>query len=189
MTPHVTPHVGRLIAALRGEMSRAELVDALGLSDRKHFAKTYLQPGLGAGLVRNDAPGQSEEQVAKIPADRFRETGTGFPAGHLMWIPFQTTTLQKSRTSGPKVSLPPPHWERGHPRPHPFAYCEPSGSRPGPALPSAKSVRTLSGKRPLRSASLSSLKASPAYPRARATTSAKLVVVYLPGPDTPRASP
>ena len=36
-----------------------------------------------------------------------------------MWIPFQPTTLQKSRTSGPKVSLPPPHWERGHPRPRP----------------------------------------------------------------------
>ena len=36
-----------------------------------------------------------------------------------MWIPFQATTLQKSHTSGPKVSLPPPHWERGHPRPRP----------------------------------------------------------------------
>ena len=36
-----------------------------------------------------------------------------------MWIPFQATTLQKSRTSGPKVPLPPPHWERGHPRPRP----------------------------------------------------------------------
>ena len=45
-----------------------------------------------------------------------------------MWIPFQPTTLQKSPTSGPKVPLPPPHWERGHPRPHPFAYCELSGA-------------------------------------------------------------
>ena len=42
--PHVTPHVGRLIAALQGDMSRGELMDALGLRDRRHFARAYLQP-------------------------------------------------------------------------------------------------------------------------------------------------
>ncbi len=55
-TPHVTPHVGRLIAALEGEMSRAELMDALGLADRRHFARTYLQPGVEAGLVEMTLP-------------------------------------------------------------------------------------------------------------------------------------
>ena len=56
VTPHVTPHVGRLIVALQGEMSRAELMDALGLADRRHFAKTYLQPGIEAGLVEMTLP-------------------------------------------------------------------------------------------------------------------------------------
>ena len=32
-------------------MSWVEIMGALGLSDRKHFARTYLQPGLGVGLV------------------------------------------------------------------------------------------------------------------------------------------
>ena len=55
-TPHVTPHVGRLIAVLHGEMSRVELLDALGLRDRQHFAMTYLQPSLEAGLVEMTQP-------------------------------------------------------------------------------------------------------------------------------------
>ena len=55
-TPHVTPHVERLIAVLQGDMSRVELMDALGLKDRQHFARTYLQPGLDAGLVEMTKP-------------------------------------------------------------------------------------------------------------------------------------
>ena len=56
VTPHVPPHVGRLIAALEGEMSRAELMDALGLADRRHFARSYLQPGIEAGMVEMTLP-------------------------------------------------------------------------------------------------------------------------------------
>ena len=37
-------------------MSRVELMDALGLSDRKHFTVTYLKPGLEAGLVEMTLP-------------------------------------------------------------------------------------------------------------------------------------
>ena len=55
-TPHVAPHVERLIAVLQGEMSRAGLMEALGLKDRRHFARTYLQPGLDAGLVEMTQP-------------------------------------------------------------------------------------------------------------------------------------
>ena len=55
-TPHVPPHVERLITALEGEMSRAELMDALGLADRRHFTRTYLQPGIEAGLVEMTLP-------------------------------------------------------------------------------------------------------------------------------------
>ena len=67
--PHVIPHVGRLIAALQGEMSRAELMAALGLADRKHFAKTYLHPGLDAGLIEMTLP-----QSPRSKRQRYRLT-------------------------------------------------------------------------------------------------------------------
>ena len=53
-------------------MSRGELMNTLGLSDREHFAGTYLQPGLDAGLVemtRPDSP-RSKKQ-------RYRLTSLG----------------------------------------------------------------------------------------------------------------
>ena len=37
-------------------MSRAELMDALGLRDRRHFARAYLQPCLDAGLIEMTLP-------------------------------------------------------------------------------------------------------------------------------------
>ena len=55
-TPHVAPHVERLIAVLQGEMSRVEIMDALGFKDRRHFTRAYLQPVLGAGLVEMTQP-------------------------------------------------------------------------------------------------------------------------------------
>ena len=64
-TPHVTPHVERLIAALQGEMSRVELMDALGLADRRHFARIYLQPALDAGLVEMTLPDRPRSRTQK----------------------------------------------------------------------------------------------------------------------------
>jgi ATP-dependent DNA helicase RecG len=82
-TPHVAPHVGRLIVVLQGEMSRVELMDALGLKDRRHFARTYLQPGLDAGLVEMTQPDRptSRTQGYRLTAqgwqlrDYMRDTG------------------------------------------------------------------------------------------------------------------
>ena len=37
-------------------MSRVEFMDDLGLADRKHFARAYLQPGPGPGLVEMTLP-------------------------------------------------------------------------------------------------------------------------------------
>ena len=37
-------------------MSRAELMNALGLANRRHFARTYLRPGVEAGLVEMTLP-------------------------------------------------------------------------------------------------------------------------------------
>ncbi len=71
-TPHVTPHVERLVAVLRGEMSRTELMDALGLADRRHFARTYLQPCISAGLVEMTLPDSPRSRT-----QRYRLTGLG----------------------------------------------------------------------------------------------------------------
>ena len=46
VTPQVAPQVMGLLGTLTGEMSRGELMENLGLKDRKHFSKGYLQPAL-----------------------------------------------------------------------------------------------------------------------------------------------
>ena len=64
---HVTHHVGRLLTVVQGDMSRAEIMDALGLADRSHFTKTYLQPGIDAELVEMTLPDS--------PRSRHKDTG------------------------------------------------------------------------------------------------------------------
>lgn len=54
--PHETPHVGRLVAALQGVMSRAKLMATLGLADRRHFATTYLRSSLDTGVIEMTLP-------------------------------------------------------------------------------------------------------------------------------------
>lgn len=71
-TPHVTPHVERLVAAIVDEMSRAELMETLGLADRNHFAATYLRPALEAGLVEMTIPNRLRSR-----AQRYRLTELG----------------------------------------------------------------------------------------------------------------
>jgi ATP-dependent DNA helicase RecG len=51
--------VGQVIKVLQTtgpEMSRAELQDALSLTDREHFSKEYLKPALASGLVEMTIP-------------------------------------------------------------------------------------------------------------------------------------
>ena len=72
ITPHVTPHVERLIAVVQAEMSRAEIMDALGLADRRHFATAYLQPGIDAGLLEMTLPDSPRSR-----AQRYRLTHLG----------------------------------------------------------------------------------------------------------------
>ena len=58
-TLQVTPQVGRLLSVLDGEMSRQDILHALGLSDRKSLRQRYLLPALQHGYVemtRPDAP-------------------------------------------------------------------------------------------------------------------------------------
>jgi len=55
-TPQVTPQVSRLLEVLIGEMSRTELMNALALKDRMHFANDYLRPALEEGLIQYTIP-------------------------------------------------------------------------------------------------------------------------------------
>ena len=56
VTPQVTPQVTELISIFEGVHSRTELQMKLGLQDREHFRKSYLQPAVEAGLVALTIP-------------------------------------------------------------------------------------------------------------------------------------
>ena len=60
-TPQVPPKLDNLVQQLLDvlgddELSTSELMSALGLSDRKHFRASYLNPALDAGLVEPTIP-------------------------------------------------------------------------------------------------------------------------------------
>ncbi len=71
-TPHVPPHVWALVGCMDGERSRLELQASLGLADRKHFRKDYLNPALEAGLVEMTLP-----HKPKSTRQRYRLTPAG----------------------------------------------------------------------------------------------------------------
>ncbi|MGL5014808.1 MAG: Fic family protein [Bacteroidales bacterium] len=56
ISPHVTPHVEKLLLVLDGEMSRATLQELLGINDTKHFRAQYLNPAIDSGLVELTIP-------------------------------------------------------------------------------------------------------------------------------------
>ena len=65
VTTEVTTEVGRVIAALQGELSRQALQQALGLANAEHFRKAYLLPALASGAVEMtlpDAPRSSKQR-------------------------------------------------------------------------------------------------------------------------------
>ena len=98
--PHVTPRVKRLVAALQGEMSRAELMAALGVGDRSHFLRTYLHPGLDAGLIEMTLP-----QSPRSRNQRYRLTAPGGAARN----PQQESEEEviTGRTRRPTLKCPP----------------------------------------------------------------------------------
>ncbi len=70
--PQVPPQVKLLLVALEGEMDRRELQEALGLSDRENFRKSYLQPALEYGVIEMTIP--DKPQSSK---QRYRLTSLG----------------------------------------------------------------------------------------------------------------
>ena len=63
--PQVSPQVGRLLAAIQGEMGREALQSVLGLLDRKSFRERYLKPALADGLIEMTIPDKPNSRVQK----------------------------------------------------------------------------------------------------------------------------
>ena len=77
--PQVTPQVGELLAAIQGEMARAALQAALGLSDRKSFRERYLKPALDDGLIEMTIPEKPNSRLQKY---RLNDKGRRWLAQH-----------------------------------------------------------------------------------------------------------
>ncbi|MDR1111930.1 MAG: Fic family protein [Deltaproteobacteria bacterium] len=71
VAPQVSPQVKRLLEVLSGEMSGREIMEALGLTDRKSFRQRYLAPALDAGLVEMTIPDKPNSHL-----QRYRLAGT-----------------------------------------------------------------------------------------------------------------
>lgn len=56
ITPEVTPEVFGMLAVMQGDMSRAEIMAALGLKDEKHFREHYQQAGIASGVIAMTLP-------------------------------------------------------------------------------------------------------------------------------------
>lgn len=61
----VTPEVGRMLKLVNGEMSRAELMRALGLRDEKHFRTHYQQAALALGVLEMTVPDKPKSRLQK----------------------------------------------------------------------------------------------------------------------------
>jgi len=64
-TPQVTPQVEQLVEVLKGEMSRQELQEAMGFSDRKSFINNYINPALDAGVIEYTIPDKPNSKNQK----------------------------------------------------------------------------------------------------------------------------
>jgi ATP-dependent DNA helicase RecG len=72
VTPPVTPQVGRLLDRLAGEMTRSEIMSVMGLKDRMHFAREYLERALEAGVIEMTIPDKPNSRL-----QRYRITEAG----------------------------------------------------------------------------------------------------------------
>ncbi|MBN1959670.1 MAG: transcriptional regulator [Deltaproteobacteria bacterium] len=56
VTQQVTQQVEKIVSVVDKEMSRSELMTALGLKDRMHFVSDYLQAAINAGMIEPTIP-------------------------------------------------------------------------------------------------------------------------------------
>lgn len=72
VTPQVTQQVKLLLEVLEGELTRAELMEALNLKDRVNFIHRYLEPTLEAKFIEMTQP-----HAPKSPTQKYRLTEAG----------------------------------------------------------------------------------------------------------------
>lgn len=65
VAPEVTPEVKKMLAILKGEMTRKEIQQKLGLKDEKHFREAYQQPAVDAGLIEMTIPDKPNSRLQK----------------------------------------------------------------------------------------------------------------------------
>ena len=65
LTPQVTPQVEKLISILNQEMSRMEIMDTLGLTDRKNFGILYLNPAIESKFIELTIPDKPQSSKQK----------------------------------------------------------------------------------------------------------------------------
>ena len=84
VTPQVTPQVEMLIRVMRGEMSRAEIMDSLGLKDREHFRLDYLKLAFKEEVIEMTIPDKSRSSKQKY---RLTEKGKNIKQkGRNQWL-------------------------------------------------------------------------------------------------------
>jgi Fic family protein len=72
VTPYVTPEVKKMLSVLKGEMTRIEIQNKLGLKDEKHFREAYQQPSIAAGFLEMTIPDRPRSRL-----QRYRLTSKG----------------------------------------------------------------------------------------------------------------
>ena len=65
LTPEVTPEVKRMINVLHGEMTRVQIMQALGLKDEKHFRTAYQQAGIAFNVIEMTIPDKPNSRLQK----------------------------------------------------------------------------------------------------------------------------
>jgi Fic family protein len=65
VTPEVTPEVRKMLSIMKGEMTRKEIQQILGLKDEKHFRTAYQQPAIAAGLIEMTLPDKPNSRLQK----------------------------------------------------------------------------------------------------------------------------
>ena len=63
--PGVTPEVRKMLFCLKGDMSRKEIQQELGLKDEKNFREVYLHPALNNGLIEMTVPDKPNSRLQK----------------------------------------------------------------------------------------------------------------------------
>jgi len=61
----VPPEVKQLLEIMGGDMTRQEIQGRLGLNDKKHFRKAYLQPALQKNLIEMTLPDKPQSSKQK----------------------------------------------------------------------------------------------------------------------------